>query len=60
MKDRLQSVDDIREYLGVSRDTVYKWIEKRGLPAYRLGRLWKFKREEVEEWVKKDGKSDSP
>ena len=60
MKDRLQSVDDIREYLGVSRDTVYKWIETRGLPAYRLGRLWKFKREEVEEWVKKDGKSDSP
>jgi len=60
MKDRLQSVDDICEYLGVSRDTVYKWIEKRGLPAYRLGRLWKFKREEVEEWVKKDGKADSP
>ena len=60
MKDRLQSVDDICEYLGVCRDTVYKWIEKRGLPAYRLGRLWKFKREEVEEWVKKDGKADSP
>lgn len=60
MKDRLQSVDDIREYLGVSRDTVYKWIEKRGLPGYRLGRLWKFKREEVEEWVEKDGKADSP
>jgi excisionase family DNA binding protein len=53
MKDRLLSVDDICEYLGISRDTAYKWIETRGLPAYRLGRLWKFKKEEVDNWVKK-------
>jgi excisionase family DNA binding protein len=53
MKDRLLSVDDVCEYLGISRDTAYKWIETRGLPAYRLGRLWKFKREEVDNWVEK-------
>jgi len=52
MKDRLVSVDEICEYLGISRDTAYKWIQHRGLPAYRLGRLWKFKKEEIEEWVK--------
>ena len=53
LKERLLSVDDICEYLGVSRDTIYKWIEAKGLPAYRLGRLWKFKKEEVDGWLKK-------
>ena len=53
MKDRWLSVDEICEYLGVSRDTIYKWIEEKGLPAYRLGRAWKLKAEEVDEWVRK-------
>jgi len=53
MKDRLLSVDDVCEYLGISRDTAYRWIEEKGLPAYRLGRLWKFKKQEIEEWVKR-------
>ena len=52
-KERLLSVDDICEYMGIGRDTIYKWIETKGLPAYRLGRLWKFKKEEVDEWIKK-------
>jgi len=52
MKDRLFSVDEICEYLGISRDTAYKWIDRRGLPAYRLGRLWKFRKQEVDKWIK--------
>jgi len=51
-KECLLSIDDVCEYLGVGRDTVYKWIETEGLPAYRLGRLWKFNQEEVYNWVK--------
>lgn len=53
MEDRWLSVDEICKYLGISRDTIYKWIEERGLPAYRLGRQWKFKTREVDEWVRK-------
>lgn len=53
MEDRWLSVDEICEYLGMGRDTIYKWIEEKGLPAYRLGRLWKFKAKEVDEWVRK-------
>jgi excisionase family DNA binding protein len=51
MDDRWLSVADIAEYLGISKDTVYAWTEKKGLPAHRIGRLWKFKRSEVDEWV---------
>jgi excisionase family DNA binding protein len=49
--DRWLSVDEIAAYLGVKRDTVYKWIERRRLPAHKAGRLWKFRKHEVDEWV---------
>lgn len=52
MDDRWLSVEEIAAYLGVNRDTVYKWIERKQLPAHKMGRLWKFKREEVDDWVR--------
>jgi excisionase family DNA binding protein len=55
MKDRWLSIGEICEYLGVSNDTVYKWIDKNEMPAHRMGRLWKLKKDEVDEWVKAGG-----
>ena len=52
MEDRLLSVEDLRLYLGVNRDTVYKWVNEKGLPALKIGRLWKFRKADVDEWVK--------
>jgi excisionase family DNA binding protein len=52
MTDRWLSISEISQYLGVSSDTVYKWIERKNLPAHKIGRLWKFKKEEVDEWVR--------
>ena len=57
--DRWLSVDEICKYLGVSKDTVYRWIDRQGMPAHRLGRLWKFKKSEVDEWVKAGGAASS-
>ncbi len=55
MEDRWLSVDEIARYLGVSSDTVYRWIDKHGMPANKIGRLWKFKRDEIDEWVRNRG-----
>jgi excisionase family DNA binding protein len=49
------SVDDIARHLGVAKDSIYRWIERRSLPAHRIGRLWKFKISEVDEWVRGGG-----
>lgn len=45
------SVEHVATHLGVARDSVYRWIEARGLPAHKIGRLWKFKLSEVDQWV---------
>ena len=50
--ERWSSVDEISDHLGVVRDTIYRWIASRGLPARRIGRLWKFKLSAVEEWMR--------
>ncbi len=51
-EERWLSVDEISNYLGVKRDTVYKWIERKDMPAHKVGRLWKFRKEEVDDWVR--------
>lgn len=56
--DRWLSVEEIAEHLGVSKDTVYAWIAKRNMPAHKVGRLWKFQRDEVDAWVKAGGAND--
>lgn len=53
MPDRLLSAEEIASYLGVKRDTVYKLINRNGLPAVKVGRLWKFRQQQVDEWVNK-------
>lgn len=55
MAEPWTSVDDIARHLGVAKDSVYRWIDRRGLPAHRIGRLWKFKISEVDEWVRAGG-----
>jgi excisionase family DNA binding protein len=39
----------------VAKDTIYRSREHRGLPAHRVGRLWKFKLSEVDDWVRAGG-----
>lgn len=57
------SVDDVARHLGISKDgiskdTVYRWIEARSLPAHKIGRLWKFKLSDIDEWVRAGGATD--
>jgi excisionase family DNA binding protein len=51
MEERWLSADEIAAYLGISKDTVYTWIANKGLPGHRIGRFWKFKRPEIDDWV---------
>jgi excisionase family DNA binding protein len=49
------SVEELAAHLGFVRDTIYRWIETKGMPAHRIGRLWKFKLSEVDGWVRGGG-----
>jgi excisionase family DNA binding protein len=55
------SVEDVASHLGVAKDSVYRWIDHKRLPAHRVGRLWKFRLSEVDKWIEAGGASqDEP
>jgi excisionase family DNA binding protein len=52
------SVENIASHLGVSKETIYRWLERGAIPAHRIGKLWKFKASEVDQWVMDGGSAD--
>ena len=59
LNDNYISIDEAAEYLGVKTVTLRNWIKKdKSLPAHKIGKLWKFKRSELDAWVH-SGKSAS-
>ena len=55
MSEPWLSADDIAEHLGVTKDTIYAWISEKGMPAHKVGRLWKFQASEVDAWGRGGG-----
>ncbi len=56
--EKWSTLKDVQEYLGVGRETILQWISKRNMPAYKVGRLWKFKLSEVDDWIRSGGADD--
>lgn len=50
------SMAEAAEHLNVTKDSIRNWIKKTDIPAHKIGKLWKFKKSELDEWVK-SGKS---
>lgn len=45
-------LDEAAKYLGIKPVTLRKWLKsKPDLPKYHIGRLWKFKKSELDTWV---------
>lgn len=53
-KDNYINLDEAAEYLGIKPVTLRNWIKKEdsNLPAHKVGKLWKFKRSELDVWIK--------
>ena len=51
-QDGYIGLDEAAEYLNIKPVTLRKWIkQKDSLPAHQIGRLWKFKKSELDEWI---------
>ncbi len=59
IEDKWIVLEEAAEYMDVTKDTVRNWIKKADIPAHKIGKLWKFKKSEIDEWIK-SGKSTLP
>lgn len=51
------SIEELSEYLGISAVTIRFWIRSgKDIPAVRIGRQWRFRISDIDEWIK-SGKS---
>ena len=57
--ERWMSLEEIANHLGVSKDTIRAWIKKDTIPYHKIGRQYKFRLSEVDEWVESGASADA-
>jgi len=51
MNRRLLTVQEVADYLGISKDTAYSMVSQRRIPYVKIGRLLKFDLKTIDEWI---------
>lgn len=54
MAESLLTTEQVAQYLRVDKFTVYRLVTQGKLPAFRVGNQWRFKRNILEQWLKKN------
>jgi excisionase family DNA binding protein len=47
----VMNIRQASQYLGVSPDTLYKYVSEEMIPAFKLGNRWKFKKSVLDNWM---------
>lgn len=55
MDESWTTMKDIASHLEVTPETIRNWINGKGFPAHKVGRQWRFKMSEVDEWIESNG-----
>jgi excisionase family DNA binding protein len=50
---RLLTIDEASEYLGISKLTMYGWVSARKIRFVKMGRLVKFKQQDLDQWIER-------
>lgn len=54
------TVEQIATHLQISKESIYRWLEKGRIPAHRVGKQWRFLITEVDDWVKRGDAIENP
>ena len=61
-EERWVDVEAMASHFSVTKDSIYRWIDKKGFPAHRARRLLRFKLSEIDDSVRlgtgEDGSKD--
>ena len=51
MDDALLTTEEACNYLKISKYTLYEYVKRKEIPAFKFGRRWKFSKSTLEKWV---------
>ncbi len=49
----VMNIRQASQYLGVSADTLYKYVSEEKIPAFKLGNRWRFKKTVLDQWMER-------
>ena len=49
--DTVMTIDDLAEYLKLSKSTLYKLCQAGKIPGQKVGRHWRFRKETIDKWL---------
>ncbi len=49
----VMNIRQASQYLGVSPDTLYRYISEGLIPAFKLGNRWKFRKTILDRWMER-------
>jgi excisionase family DNA binding protein len=55
----VMNIRQASQYLGVSPDTLYKYVSEERIPAFKLGNRWKFKKSLLDSWMESQSLNSS-
>jgi excisionase family DNA binding protein len=44
--------EEVAEYLRLPLSTVYKLVQDKKLPGFKVGKHWRFRKDAIQEWIK--------
>lgn len=47
----IMTIRDVADYLRLSEATIYQMARAGRIPALRMGRIWRFKKENIDHWI---------
>ncbi len=50
---RLMSIDDLADYLGLQRQTIYNWLHNKKISGIKIGKVWRFDKNYIDDWLSK-------
>ncbi|MCF7916427.1 MAG: helix-turn-helix domain-containing protein [Candidatus Omnitrophica bacterium] len=49
---RLMTVDELADYLGLKKQTIYNWLHQKKISGIKIGKVWRFDRKYIDKWLK--------
>jgi excisionase family DNA binding protein len=56
----VMNIRQAAQYLGVSPDTLYKYVNEQKIPAFKLGNRWRFKKSKIDQWMEEQSAEREP
>lgn len=45
------TIEELAEYLRISKSTLYKLVRENRLPCQKIGKHWRFRKEAIDRWL---------